>query len=103
MEIRRMLVISTAHLPPHLLDTTDGDCSAFGAEVELYAKDDGYFMYVPSQDYLNEVCVRNVVEGAFDMHVLVIMLTVRALDCDYVMFDCDGPRLKGKLPIWEEN
>ena len=89
--IRRMLDLSTAHLPEHLgqsLHTADG--------VSAYRMIYGFLMWVPDDP-------QKTAEAEIDgvpPEVLAVQLHARRLDCDYVLFDAGGD-VDPDLPTWD--
>jgi hypothetical protein len=91
--VRRVLNLSTAHLPPHLgvpggLDTVAG--------VVAHATDVGFLLWVPDDpDQSTEVMIDPVPDV-----VLAIQRYARGWDCDYVLFDADAEQVDD-LPTWD--
>lgn len=90
--VRRFLDLSTGHLPQHLgtsgLNGVDG--------VTAYEMPYGWLMYVPEEPVGSAA---DDEEGVPEV-VLNIQIKARALGCDYVLFDADGPHVDD-LPRWE--
>jgi hypothetical protein len=90
--IRRLLNLSTAHLPEHLgtqggLDTIPG--------IVAHATDRGFLLWIPDDpDEFAEAT-----DPVPDV-VLTIQRYARSLDCDYVLFDADAQQVDG-LPRWD--
>lgn len=89
-EIRKMLVLSTAHVPPQF---REGSVPG----VVLYGQEYGFLMWVPDEPI--ESSEGGAVPTQDDF--LNIQTYARLLDCDYVMFDCDGPE-QADLPTFED-
>ncbi len=88
-EIRKLLVLSTAHLPqPHLDADLGGpvDTSLWGAAV-ITLTEHGAFLWVPDEP------LESSGDGLTPQLVLDIQVFARANGCDYVMFDADGPKV----------
>lgn len=87
--IRKMLDLSTAHLPESLgTDLT----AEYG--VTAYRTEYGFLMWVPDDpSEVND-------DASVPSEVLIIQKYARALGCDYVLFDRDGP-INPNLPTWE--
>ena len=90
--IRCFLDLSTAHLQPEdrlflEFSANPGSLAGVAAMAGTY----GWFVY--AQD--DRCC-----EGISDV-LWAIFRRARALGCDYVLFDADGPELEG-LPVFEE-
>jgi hypothetical protein len=91
--IRRLLNLSTAHLPEHLgtqggLDTIPG--------VVAHATDHGYLLWIPDDP---DEFVATTADPVPDV-VLAIQRYARELDCDYVLFDADAEQVDD-LPRWD--
>lgn len=85
--IRRVLDLSTAHLPQPLLlfGSRDGTPGVWGNAI-VYVLDYGFLLWVPDDptDESNSYDVpREIVE---------VQLYAREAHCDYVLFDADGPK-----------
>lgn len=91
--IRRLLNLSTAHLPPHLgtpggLDTLPG--------VVAHATEFGFLLWVPDDPDESAQSMIDPVPGV----VLAIQRYARGLGCDYVLFDADAEQVND-LPTWD--
>lgn len=91
--VRRVLNLSTAHLPQHLgmpggLDRVAG--------VVAHTTDGGVLLWVPDDPDESAEAMAEPVPGA----VLAIQRYARAWDCDYVLFDADADRVE-ELPAWD--
>ncbi len=90
--LRRFLDLSTGHLP-----ASDRLFLEFSADpgrrdgIVAMAGTYGWFVYAHD----DRCC-----EGISDV-LWAIFLKARALGCDYVLFDANGPELEG-LPVFEE-
>lgn len=91
--IRKMLDLSTAHLPQAYGDA-DGLTSVDG--VVAYTTEYGFITWVPDDPQDNA----DAYDGMVPSSVLTIQKYARALGCDYVLFDRDGP-VNPNLPTWE--
>lgn len=86
--IRKLLDLSTAHLPQEILE----NLPSLPATV-AHATEYGAFLWVPNDPD----------EGFVEMpppEVLRVQLYARSLDCDYVLFDVDA-EIDPNLPTWE--
>lgn len=90
--IRRMLDLSTAHLPEHL-----GSKPGLAAHRAIIAdaRACGWLLWVPDDPDVDAAEAGGVPE-----EVLVVQRYARRLGCDYVLFDADGP-VNPELPAWE--
>lgn len=89
--VRRMLDLSTQHLPAGL-----GFDGLGGAEgVTAFELPHGWLMWVPDDPH-DQPRWRGQVPDV----VLAIQLFARRHGCDYVLFDTDGPTVDD-LPTWE--
>lgn len=91
--IRRFLDLNTGHLPPEL--GTDGLADADG--VIAHETDVGWLMWVP--DNPDDPNLHNDGDEPPEI-VQTIIRHARANDCDYVLFDRDGP-VDDDLPTWD--
>jgi hypothetical protein len=87
--VRRMLDLSTAHLPEVYGKALDREES-----IIAYETDHGWLMWVPCDPEDSSAADEVPAE------ILTVQLYARALDCDWVLFDCDGTVDDG-LPRWE--
>lgn len=99
MEIRRMLVLSTAHLPERFFNCEVGK----GANVTegywgavVYPVEYGALMWVPDDPKDSSL----VQEQPVKPEVLAVQLFAREQGCDYVLFDADAEKCEG-LTVWE--
>jgi hypothetical protein len=82
LEITKMLVISTGHL-------TEDTCNNWQSGTRFFDKGEwGFFANVGDEDEDLPSDLRSC------------MALARANECDWIMFDCDGPLLK-ELPYYE--
>lgn len=91
MTVRKFLDLSTGHLTPETRQRIDdGEISI----RSVYPHPDGYgwLIYVLPEDY--------EFDGPADLGK--VLEYARHLDCDYVLFDCDGLRI-ANLPRYEED
>jgi hypothetical protein len=91
--IRRLLNLSTAHLPKALgtpggLDTVAG--------VVAHPTEAGFLLWVPDDPDESDQAMVDPVPDV----VLAIQRYARAWDCDYVLFDADADRVDD-LPVWD--
>ena len=91
--IRRMLNLSTVHLPEDLgtpggLDTVAG--------VVAHATEVGFLLWVPSDP---DESAHAMLDPVPDV-VLAIQRYARAWNCDYVLFDADADPIDA-LPVWD--
>lgn len=92
--IRKMLDLSTAHLPPKFYDE-GGDGEALRAQlVAAHLTANGMILWVP-QNPSDAQEVVNVPPEA-----LKLWIFARSLGCDWVMLDCDGEELS-ELPVYQ--
>lgn len=92
-EIRKLLVLSTAHLTQLQrggLDQVPADTGDFGGAT-VYPTTYGCFMWVPDDPVDS---AESTVDGVPD-NLLEAQKRARVLDCDYVMFDRDAEELIG--------
>ena len=92
MPIRRFLDLSTAHLQPAdrlflEFSATPGSLGGLAAMAGTY----GWFVYAHDERCCDSIS--DVLWAIFEQ--------ARALGCDYVLFDADGPVLEG-LPVFED-
>lgn len=95
-EITKTLVLSTAHVTRDAADwltnQTRADVAQFVAQLVVYEKGDyGWWANVASDDVLSRSmpeCVRDCCRLA------------KQLECDWLMFDCDGNEYP-ELPTYE--
>jgi hypothetical protein len=89
--VRRVLELSTAHLPPAFgaagLDDVQG--------VIAFPTDRGFLMWVPDDPDDSHLATADPVPDV----VLTIQRYARSLECDYVLFDADGHHADA-LPAW---
>jgi len=89
--VRRLLDLSTAHLPEHLgshgLSTHDG--------VIAYELPHGWLMWVPPDPPTHAADYPDV-----PPEVLAIQRYARRLGCDFVLFDADAEQVDD-LPTWD--
>lgn len=89
--IIKMLDLSTAHLPPHVL-ASDGE------EITCcHPKHAGLFMWVPSDPFDPDESGRS---GDADPAVLAVRAYARSLGCDWILFDADAD-IDPALPIFD--
>ncbi len=91
--VRRLLNLSTAHLPEHLgsrggLDTIPG--------LVAHATEVGFLLWVPDEP---DESAQAFIDPVPDV-VLAIQRYARRLDCDYVLFDADASQVED-LPTWD--
>lgn len=91
LEIRRMLVLSTAHLPEHLINGPAPD------GVVRHDFEYGCLLWVP--DSPRAESAENE-DAPIPEEILHVQLYARKHGCDYVMFDQDGDTV-GELRTWE--
>lgn len=91
--IRRMLNLSTAHLPQHL--GTPGGLDAV-AGIVAHTTDVGVLLCVPDDPDESAHAMADPVPAV----VLAIQRYARACGCDYVLFDTDADRVD-ELPVWD--
>jgi hypothetical protein len=98
IEIRKLLVISTEHLPEWFFITED-----YGSQVNegqwgtiVHELKHGALLWVPNNPELQE----NNFDGELPAEVLNVQLFARAHDCDWVMFDSDADQVEG-LASWD--
>ncbi len=101
--IRRVLDVSTSHLPEHL--GSDVEAGLNGCQLAVcYRLDYGWLMWVPSDPEDSAYSTLGEPDDPDwdddERIVLAIHKFARALDCDYVLFDSDGLTVDG-LPTWE--
>jgi hypothetical protein len=90
--IRRLLNLSTAHLPDHLGSSGLADSPG----VLAYGTDRGWLMWVPQDPDESHAAMTDQIPDV----VLAIQRYARSLDCDYVLFDADADRVDD-LPAWD--
>jgi hypothetical protein len=90
--VRRLLDLSTAHLPEHLGSSGLADSPG----VVAYGTDFGWLMWVPPDPDELQAAMTDRIPDV----VLAIQRYARSLDCDYVLFDSDAGRVKD-LPVWD--
>lgn len=96
LEIRRSLVLSTAHIPPDLAadfavaaaEDPERAYTLFGLESVQF----GYQMFVDSQEDHPPTLRTFQLGPAFD--------TAKKHRCNYLVFDQDGPKVSG-LPVFD--
>ncbi len=88
-EIRKMLVLSTAHVPVNLREEAefDEDTAGWGAAPIVTVLKHGFLLWVPDDPQESS----DAMEEATHTIVLDIQLKARGMGCDYVMLDADGP------------
>ncbi len=91
LEFRRMLCLSTAHLPEGLLNSLP-----WREDVVAWSAPYGIIMWVP--DDPDDSAEAD--EPGPEPQVLELQRFARGHHCDYVILDCDGPRIP-ELPVWE--
>ena len=91
--IRRILNLSTAHLPPHL--GTPGGLDRV-AGVVAHTTDVGVLLWVPDDPDESAHAMADPVPEV----VLAIQRYARTWNCDYVLFDADADRVDD-LPVWD--
>lgn len=99
--IRKVLDLSTAHLPEHLFNSeVDGD----GANVDsyhwgtvVYPLEHGALLWVP--DDPGESAEAGTQGETTQADVLRVQVYARSLGCDYVLFDADADE-DPRLPTW---
>ena len=91
--IRRMLNLSTAHLPQHL--GTPGGLDRV-AGVVAHTTDVGVLLWVPDDP---DESAHAMLDPVPDV-VLAIQRYARDRGCDYVLFDADADRVDD-LPVWD--
>lgn len=98
-EIRKLLVISTAHVPADLRVLADEheDTSEWNAVVHVL--DVGFLLWVP--DDPKDSSENGQAEEPHPA-ILAIQLYARELGCDYVMIDRDAEQV-ATLPVFEED
>lgn len=97
-EIQKMLVVSTRHLPPALAESS----GPWGEQVLVIDKDQGFFVYVPSQEALDndfDGMPWHKAHKQVNLDVLRIMRMARIHECSWILFDVDGPTYR-VLPTW---
>lgn len=94
--VRRLLDLSTGHLPAAVCLTLSG----FDGVV-AYRTDYGWLLWVPGHgedvDLVND---HNADYDEIPAEVTAVQRYARALGCDYVLFDQDGP-LNDDLKHWD--
>lgn len=89
-EIRKLLDLSTAHLPPAMFEP--------GADLTAaYRLDYGMLLWVP--DDPDDSARVSSCEGDRAPEVLAVTRYARALGCDWIMFDSDA-RVDPALPVY---
>ena len=91
--IRRMLNLSTVHLPQHL--GTPGGLDRV-AGVVAHTTDVGVLLWVPDDPDESAHAMADPVPDV----VLAIQRYARTWKCDYVLFDADADRVD-ELPVWD--
>lgn len=86
-EIRKFMCLSTAHLSSEL---REGNKASWEAAV-VYPLEYGFLLWVPDDPQESAQAMEDDVPDV----ILRIQLKARALGCDYVLFDSDGPELDG--------
>jgi hypothetical protein len=90
--IRKMLDISTAHLPARFF-APETCVEAWENVGGVHPTEYGVIVWVPDD-------VENGEMPDTPEEVTAIRRYARALDCDYIMLDCDAEQL-ADLPSWE--
>lgn len=89
--IRKLLDLSTSHLPPHLADQL-----ASIAGVIAYRLEYGWLLWVPNDpDDSAQGC-----DDGPPAEVLAVQRYARGHGCDYVLFDADADTV-ADLPHWQ--
>jgi hypothetical protein len=91
LEIRRMLCVSTGHLPEALMAALHEH-----AGVVAWPTPYGALMWVPDDP---RESARADDPGPAP-EILRLQNLARQHGCDYVILDCDGPEVAG-LPLWD--
>lgn len=94
--IRKMLDLSTAHLPPKFFDEGEGGEELRRLLVAAYLTSNGMMLWVP-QNPGDAAEVTNVPPEA-----LKLWIYARSLGCDWVLLDCDADELS-ELPVYEHD
>lgn len=89
LEFRRFLCLSTRHL------TAEQGGSNEIEGCVTYAEENGLFLWVP-----NNPVESDCMEDRVPPEILRLQILAREHDCDYILFDCDGPEVEG-IPKWE--
>jgi hypothetical protein len=93
-EIRKTLVLSTAHVPAPDAHVGGSIWQEFGpSDVPGWT----WFLWVPDDPQASS----DTQEEETAHWALQVQLRARALGCDYVLFDVDGER-DSALPTWGE-
>lgn len=95
--IRRLLNLSTAHLPQHL-GTPGGLDRVAGiiAHTVAHTTDVGILLWVPDDPDESAHAMADPVPAM----VLAIQRYARTWNCDYVLLDADADRVDD-LPVWD--
>jgi hypothetical protein len=115
-EIRKSMVLSTAHIPQELAEAMDmvgidmalqrlsnsnrSSCSGFASaeqeemlvNVSFDSINYGYSVWVPSHRDDNDAHAPPALKPVYDL--------ARKLGCNYIVFDCDASKYDD-LPIWD--
>lgn len=89
--IRKVLDLSTAHLPERYGQTLSGVDG-----VVAHAYEYGWLLWVPNDPTESSEAMDDEVPP----EILKIQLYARGLDCDYVLLDRDGD-IDDNLPTWK--
>jgi hypothetical protein len=89
--IRKMLDLSTGHLPPDLAESLSHAPGVIAYQLEF-----GWLMWIPDDpDHHARGCGDGPPE-----QVLLVQRYARSHDCDYVLFDADAEQV-ADLPHWQ--